>query len=100
MDEAAVIGSIPLPRQAQGAGFDKIGNLWMTASSSWFGLLYQRESKDGKPASSFEVFIGIEDIAIDGDGRLWSVSEAGALRWKHWSKTFPVLSQVDVSKLK
>jgi hypothetical protein len=35
--------------------------------------------------------IGIEDIAFDDAGRLWSVSEAGVLRWQRWGKTFPVL---------
>lgn len=100
VDETAAIRSIPLPQEAQGAAFDKTGNLWITASSSRFGLLYRLDSKTGQIASSYEMVIGIEDMAFDGDGHLWSVSEAGSLRWQRWSKTFPVLFRVDPSKLK
>jgi outer membrane protein assembly factor BamB len=100
INETVAIRSIPLPQEAQGAAFDKAGNLWITASSSRFGLLYRLDSKTGQIASSYEMVIGIEDIAFDDDGRLWSVSEAGSLRWQRWSKTFPVLFRVDPSKLK
>lgn len=100
IDETAAIQSIPLPTEAQGAAFDKAGNLWITASSSRFGLLYRLDRKTGQTASNFEMVIGIEDIAFDDEGRLWSVSEAGSLRWQKWSKTFPVLFRVDLSKLK
>lgn len=100
VDEAAAIRSIPLPREAQGAAFDKAANLWITASNSRFGLLYRLDCKTGRAASSYEMVIGIEDIAFDDEVRLWSVSEAGSLRWQRWSKTFPVLFRVDPSKLK
>lgn len=100
VDETVAIRSIPLPPEAQGAAFDKAGNLWITASSSRFGLLSRLDSKTGQTALSFEMVIGIEDIAFDDEGRLWSVSEAGSLRWQKWSKTFPVLFRVDLSKLK
>lgn len=100
VSETAAIRSIPLPPEAQGAAFDKAGNLWITASSSRFGLLSRLDSKTGQAASSFEMVIGIEDIAFDDEGRLWSVSEAGSLRWQKWGKTFPVLFRVDLSRLK
>lgn len=100
VDEAAAVRSIPLPQEAQGAAFDKAGNLWITASSSRFGLLYKLNAKTGQIASRYEMVIGIEDIAFDDEGRLWSVSEAGSLRWQKWSKTFPVIFRVDLSKLK
>lgn len=98
--ETAAIRSIPLPPEAQGAAFDRAGNLWITASSSRFGLLSRLDGKTGQTALSFEMVIGIEDIAFDDEGRLWSVSEAGALRWQKWGKTFPLLFRVDPSKLK
>lgn len=100
VDESAAVRSIPLPQEAQGAAFDKAGNLWITASSSRFGSLYKLDNKTGRVATSYEMVIGIEDIAFDDDGRLWSVSEAGSLRWQRWSKTFPVLFRVDLGKLK
>ncbi|MCK9380402.1 MAG: hypothetical protein M0P95_04960 [Sulfuritalea sp.] len=100
INESAAIRPLPLPPEAQGAAFDKAGNLWITASSSRFGLLSRLDSKTGQIASNFEMVIGIEDIAFDDEGRLWSVSEAGSLRWRRWSRTFPVLFRVDPSKLK
>ncbi len=100
VNETAAILSIRLPSRAQGAAFDKVGNLWITASSSRFGLLSRLDSKTDQIAPSYEMVIGIEDIAFDDGGRLWSVSEAGSLRWQKWSKTFPVLFRVDLSKLK
>lgn len=100
VDEGMAVRSISLPQEAQGAAFDKAGNLWITASSSRFGVLYKLDTKTGQIGSSYEMVIGIEDIAFGDDGRLWSVSEAGSLRWQRWSKTFPVLFQVDLSKLK
>lgn len=100
VSEAAAVRLIPLPQEAQGATSDNAGNLWITASSSRFGLLYKLDSKTGQAASIFEMVIGIEGIAFDDEGRLWSVSEAGSLRWQKWRKTFPVLFRVDLSKLK
>ena len=43
--------------------------------------------------------IGIEDAAFDDTGGLWAVAEAGSLRWRMWSETFPVLFRVDLDKL-
>jgi len=100
VNETAATRSIPIPPQAQGAAFDKAGNLWITASSSRFGRLSRLDSKTGQIASNFEMVIGIEDISFADDGRLWSVSEAGSLRWRKWSQTFPILFRVDLIKLK
>jgi sugar lactone lactonase YvrE len=100
VNETAAIRSISLPAEAQGAAFDKAGNLYVTASNSRFGVLSRLDGKTGESLSSYEMVIGVEDIGFDGAGRLWSVSEAGSLRWQKWSKTFPVLFQVDLSKLK
>jgi hypothetical protein len=46
------------------------------------------------------MIIGIEDIGFAPDRTLWSVSEAGSRRWSHWSKTFPIVFQMDVSRLR
>ena len=92
--------AIPLPTDAQGAAFDRAGMLWLSASSSKFGRLYRLESASGRVLSSHDMVIGIEDLAFDERGKLWSVSEAGSLRWQKWSAAFPVLFQVDPSRLK
>ena len=100
VDETSAIRSIPIPRIAQGAAFDKAGNLWVTASNSRLGVLHRLDGKTGQTVSSYEMVIGIEDLAFDDEGRLWSVSEAGSLRWQRWTKTFPVLFRVDPGKLR
>jgi outer membrane protein assembly factor BamB len=100
VDEVIALRMISIPVLSQGAAFDKEGNLWISASSSKFGTLYKLDVKTGQVVSSHEMVIGIEDLAFDDEGRLWSVSEAGSLRWSQWAKTFPVVFQIDVTKLK
>lgn len=99
IDESAAIRTMVLPAEAQGAAFDKAGNLWLTASSSRFGTLYKLNGKTGQILSSFAMVIGVEDLGFDDDGQLWSVSEAGALRWQRWNKTFPLMFRFDPDKL-
>ena len=90
----------PIATEAQGAAFDKQGNLWLTFSSSKHGRLQKVDPNSGKVLVDYEMVIGIEGIGFDEDRRLWSVSEAGSLRWSKWPKTFPVIFQLDVTKLK
>lgn len=92
--------SFPIAAEAQGAAFDKQGNLWMTFSSSKHGELEKVDPTTGKVLAQYNMVIGIQDIGFDEEGGLWSVSEAGSLRWSKWSKTFPVIFQMDVPKLK
>lgn len=98
--EDMALKSFPIAVEAQGAAFDKQGNLWMTFSSSKHGKLQKVDPNSAKVLAEYEMVIGIEDIGFDEDGRLWSVSEAGSLRWSRWAKTFPVVFQIDVTKLK
>ena len=98
--EDMALKSFPIAVEAQGAAFDKQGNLWMTFSSSKHGRLQKVDPNSGKVLAEYEMVIGIEDIGFGEDGRLWSVSEAGSLRWSRWVKTFPVVFQIDVTKLK
>ena len=100
VNEDIAVRTIPIPREAQGAAFDKEGNLWIAASSSKYGMLHKLDAGTGRSMSSYEMVIGIEDLAFDDEGRLWSVSEAGSIRWQKWSKTFPLLFRIDPNKLK
>lgn len=100
VNEDIAARAIPIPVEAQGAAFDKERNLWISASSSRFGTLYKIHSKSGDPLSSHDMVIGMEDLAFDDDGRLWSVSEAGSIRWQKWSRMFPLLFRIDLDKLK
>lgn len=97
--EDIALRSFPIGAEAQGAAFDLLGNLWMTFSSSKYGRLKRLDPETGKVLAEYDMVIGIEDIGFDGDGKLWSVSEAGSLRWSRWSVTFPVLFRIDVKKL-
>ena len=98
--EESATSSFQIAAEAQGAAFDKQGNLWLTFSSSKYGSLQKVDPKSGRVLAKFEMVIGIEDIGFDEHGRLWSVSEAGSIRWMKWSKTFPVIFEMDISKLK
>jgi hypothetical protein len=100
VNELIAVRTISIPVESQGAAFDKKGSLWMAASSSKFGTLYKIDAKKGGVLSSYEMVIGIEDLAFDDEGGLWSVSEAGSIRWQKWAKTFPLLFRIDLNKLK
>ncbi len=91
--------TISIPVEAQGAAFNKQGNPWITASSSKFGKLHKLDAKTGRLVSGYEMVVGIEDLAFDEEGRLWSVSEAGSIRWQKWAKTYPLLFRIDLNKL-
>jgi hypothetical protein len=100
IDERIALRAIALPEDAQGAAFDPSGALWISSSSSKFGKLYKLDTQTGQVLGGYDMVVGIEDLAFDDQGRLWSLSEAGSLRWMKWSKTFPVLFRMDVNKLK
>lgn len=92
--------SLPIPAEAQGAAFDKAGALWLASSSSRQGTLYRLDPATGAVLARHEVVIGTEDLEFDDQGRLWTVSEAGSQRWSKWSATYPVVFQLDLSKLR
>jgi hypothetical protein len=98
--EDVALSSIPIPTESNGMAFDAAGTLWIASSNSKFGALNRLNAKNGEIQARFEMVIGIEDLGFDADGKLWSVSEAGSKRWLKWSKTYPVVFQIDVSALK
>jgi len=98
--EDVALSAIPIPTEANGMGFDASGALWLASSNSKYGALYRLDPKSGEIQSRFEMVIGIEDLGFDEGGKLWAVSEAGTRRWSKWSKTYPVIFQIDISVLK
>lgn len=92
--------SIEIVRRAQGAAFDPGGALWLSASSAAFGALLKLDPGNGRVLARFEAPIGIEDLAFDARGHLWSVSEAGSRRWLNWSLFFPLVFRMDPAKLR
>jgi hypothetical protein len=87
--------SFAVPVEAQGAAFDRDGALWMSFSSSKFGALKKLDVTSGAVLASHEMVTGVEDIAFDEQGRLWSVSEAGSLRWSRWAVSYPLVFSMD-----
>lgn len=93
------VESIPVPLEAQGAAFDRNGNLWVSASSGSFGKLY-RLDRQGKVQAEYAMVAGLEDLTVDDEGRLWGLSESGTRKYLHWDTRFPFLFEIDVSKLR
>lgn len=92
--------SFAVPVEAQGAAFDRDGGLWMSFSNSKFGRLQKLDAATGAVLATHDMVIGIEDIAFDEEGRLWSVSEAGSLRWSRWQVSYPVVFSIDPRRLR
>jgi hypothetical protein len=92
--------SFAVPALAQGAAFDRDGALWMTFSNSKAGALKRLDAASGAVLASYEMVIGVEDISFDPQGRLWTVSEAGSLRWSRWSHAYPLLFSIDPARLR
>lgn len=99
VDHARALESIPVPLEAQGATFDKAGNLWVSASNSRWGRLY-RLDRQGAVKAQYELPAGLEDLTIDDAGRLWGLSESGTRKYLAWDTKFPYLFQIDVARLK
>jgi DNA-binding beta-propeller fold protein YncE len=97
--EDRAVESIPVPLEAQGAAFDRAGNLWVSASNSKWGKLY-RLDRQGQVQAEYQMPAGLEDLTVDESGRLWGMSESGTRKYLHWETRFPYIFQIDVGKLK
>ncbi len=94
------VHSIPIDVRTQGAAFDADGRLWLSQSGSDGGVVQRLDAGTGDLLDLFAVAAGIEDLSFDEAGMLWSVSEAGSLRWRHWETYFPLVFSLDVAQLK
>jgi sugar lactone lactonase YvrE len=91
---------VKIPIQVQGAAIDKQGNLWMSASQGEsLSRLYRIDRKTGAVLAQYDMPPRIENISFDADGKLWAISESGALKYQKDKQHFPS-SSIDVSKLK
>ncbi len=100
INEQDADASLVVPQRAQGAAFDAKGQLWITRSSGSFGELVKLDVQSGAVLARYAMPAGTEDIGFDAKGHLWTVSEAGSKRWLAWSTFFPVVFQVDMSRLR
>jgi hypothetical protein len=99
VQEERAVESIPVPLEAQGAAFDKQGDLWVSASNGKWGKLY-RLDRQGKVQAQYEMVAGLEDLTVDDQGRLWGLSESGTRKYMHWDTRFPFLFQIDTGALR
>jgi DNA-binding beta-propeller fold protein YncE len=97
--EDRAVESIPVPLEAQGAAFDKSGNLWVSASNGRWGKLY-RLDRQGRVLAEHEMPAGLEDLTVDDKGRLWGLSESGTRKYLDWATRFPFVFQIEVGKLR
>lgn len=97
--EDRAVESIPVPLEAQGAAFDKTGNLWISASNSHWGKLY-RLNRQGQVQAEYAMTAGLEDLAVDESGQLWGLSESGTRKYMAWETKFPYIFRIDPSKLR
>ena len=94
------VHSIPIDVRTQGAAFDAEGRLWLSQSGGDGGVVQRLDAETGDLLDLFTVAAGTEDLSFDDAGMLWSVSEAGSLRWRHWETYFPLIFSLDVRRLK
>jgi sugar lactone lactonase YvrE len=92
--------SFDIDVESQGAVFDKEGYLWLSQSSSKRGKVQKIDPSNGKVLKEYELMAGIEDLAFAPDGKLWSVSEAGTKRWLRWETFYPLIFEMDITRLK
>lgn len=100
VNEDRAVETLPIPLEAQGAAFDRNGNIWVSMSNSREGALYRLDRKTGAVLARHDMMIGLEDLEFDDAGRLWGMSEAGARKYLHWTKHHPQIFEIDVAKLK
>jgi hypothetical protein len=93
---------LPVPIRAQGGALDRGGNLWISASEGpRDSLLYRLDRRTGAVLATYEMPSRIENIAFDGDGRLWAISESGSRKYKKdGDPDFPFVFEIDIAKLK
>lgn len=96
---AEASASLPVPLQTQGGVFDAHGGLWLAASNSRWGRLYRADAR-GRVLAEYAMPPGLEGLAFDAAGHLWSLSESGALRYAHWPQHFPYVFRIGTARLK
>jgi hypothetical protein len=98
VQEDKALESIPVPLEAQGAAFDRAGNLWVSASNGKWGKLY-RLDRQGRVQAEHAMVAGLEDLTVDARGRLWGLSESGTRKYLSWTTQFPFIFQIDTGRL-
>jgi hypothetical protein len=89
-----------IPLLVQGAAFDRAGRLWLSASVQKEGWLYRYDSATGRELARHAASPGIEGLVAGAADRLWSVGECGTRRWLKSSAFYPVVFEIDLTRLR
>ena len=91
----------PEPVRWTGWWMVRWASCWMSASQGEaVSRLYRVDRKTGAILAQYDMPPRIENISFDADGKLWAISESGALKYQKDKQHFPVIFEIDVSKLK
>ncbi len=97
------IDRLEVAEDGQGAAWGYNGTILLTASTSQCGLLHVVDADTGAtvPGGTYQFSPGTEQLALDGAGGLYNVSEAGSRQFHTPSKPafFPVIAHWDASAL-
>jgi hypothetical protein len=94
------VTSFEIDERTQGGTFDSEGNLWVSQSCSKWGKVQKLDPSNGRVLEEYELMAGIEGMALSGEGDIWAVSEAGAIKYYGWQTYYPVIFQMYPSELK
>ena len=97
---ATAAAVVPVPNWAQGGALDGKGRLWIARSDIGWGFLDRLDPASGRLQQRYPIAAGVQGIAFDRSGQLWGVSEAGArhMPWRY--PFFPVIFQLDPTRLR
>lgn len=97
------IDRLEVAKDGQGAAWGYNGTILLTASTSQCGLLHvvDADTGDTVPGGTYQFSPGTEQLALDGSGGIYNVSEAGSLQFHKPSKPafFPVIAHWDATAL-
>lgn len=96
------LGAVKLPCQVQGAAWDAQGNLWLSRSNLWTkGEVCRIDESTGEILERHQLIAGLQDIEFDNDGKLWTLSEAGAKPYEWMTHVeFAKVFQLNMNNLK
>jgi hypothetical protein len=100
VDETNALQTLRIPPLCQGGAVAPDGSIWLTASTSKIGRLHRLDRKTGDVLATFETVNGVEGADFDKSGHMWAISEAGARKYMHWPRFFPVIFEIDTAKLR
>lgn len=90
----------PIPLLVQGAAFDTVGRLWLSASVQKEGWLYRYDPVTGRELARHAMPPGIEGLVAGAADRLWSIGECGTRRWLKSAAFYPVIFEIDLGQLR